>query len=104
MIRCGQSFCPECKGDLKYYDKVKRIVRTKGRAFKYVDIRRLKCLKCGKAHRELPDYILPYKQYEAEIIKGVVEGLITPDTLGYEDYPCEMTMRRWIARKTHLLL
>ena len=26
---------------------------------------------------------------------GVLEGLITCETLGFEDYPCEMTMIRW---------
>lgn len=50
---------------------------------------------CGCIHRNLPDYIYPYKQYEAEIIDGVVEGFITCDTIGFEDYPCEMTMFRW---------
>ena len=45
----------------------------------------------------LPDYILPYKHYESEIIFGVLEGLIDLDTYGYEDYPCETTMNRWRA-------
>ena len=34
---------------------------------------------------------------------GVIEGLITPETLGYEDYPCEMTMHRWMNEKNRLL-
>lgn len=45
-----------------------------------------------------------YKQYESEIIAGVIEGLITCETFGYEDYPCEMTMIRWKAHKSQLLL
>ena len=92
MININESACPVCGGELKYYDQVKRIVRTKGRASKYIAIRRFLCVKCGKIHRELPDYIFPYKQYEAEIIRGVLEEYITSDTLGFEDYPCEMTM------------
>lgn len=48
--------------------------------------------------------MLPYKQYEAEVIIGVLEGLITCETLGFEDYPCEMTMSRWIAQEQQLLL
>lgn len=60
-----------------------------------MNVPRYKCIECGKIHRHLPDYILPYKQYESEIIRGVVEGIITSETLGYEDYPCEMTMIRW---------
>ena len=25
-----------------------------------------------------------------------MNGYITPETFGYEDYPCEETMKRWI--------
>lgn len=87
--------CPECQGTLKYYDNANRVLRTKGRVTNNIKIRRLRCSNCGKIHRELPDYIFPYKQYEAEIIRGVLEGFITSETIGYEDYPCEMTMIRW---------
>ena len=46
--------------------------------------------------RFIENFIFPYKQYESEIIRGVLEGLITCETLGFEDYPCEMTMLRWL--------
>jgi uncharacterized Zn finger protein len=95
MINDNESICPSCGGDLRYYDKVERILRTKGRVSRRVEIRRLRCLKCGKVHRELTNDIFPYKQYETEVIRGVLEGLITCETLGYEDYPCETTMVRW---------
>lgn len=104
MIKNNQSTCPVCNGELIYYDKVKRIVRTKYRKTYWIKIRRLKCRNCSSLHRELPDFIFPYKQYEAEMIKGVVEGLIFSDTLGFEDYPCEKTMLRWKSRKLQLLL
>lgn len=95
MVSNNQSSCPKCGGQLKYYDSVKRIVRTKRRATKKVIIRRLKCAGCGCLHRELPSFLLPYKQYETEVIFGVIKGFISPETLGFEDYPCEMTMIRW---------
>lgn len=87
--------CPDCGGGLKYYDRVSRMIKVKGGLKKYVMIRRLRCKDCKKLHRELPIDILPYKHYESEIIKGVLEGYITPDTFGFEDYPCEVTMNRW---------
>lgn len=71
-------------------------MRTKGRKTTYLTIKRYRCIVCGTIHRKLPDDILPFKQYEAELIKGVAEGLITSDTLGYEDYPCEATMKKWL--------
>lgn len=103
MITTNETICPECSGQLKYYDKVPRIYRTKGRVAVYIEVRRLKCTVCRSIHREIPDDIFPYKHYEAEIIKGVLEGLITSDTYDFEDYPCEMTMIRWMAEKSLLL-
>lgn len=103
MVTNNESTCPHCGGQLKYYDSVKRIVRTKARATKRVRIRRLRCSKCGSVHRELPDFIFPYKQYEAEVIIGVIEGFITFETLGFEDYPCEITMIRWQSQKVQIL-
>lgn len=97
--------CLKCGRKMRYYDSVSRIVRTKGRKTAWIKVKRFKCLSCGELHRELPDYIFPYKQYEKEIITGVLEGFITSETLGYEDYPCEMTMFRWkSSQKLHVLL
>lgn len=104
MISENTDICPKCGGKLRYYDGVKRLVRTKNGKASRTDLRRLRCLKCGSVHREIPPYIFPYKQYTAEIIIGVLEGLITSDTLEYEDRPCEMTMMRWRSQKMHILL
>lgn len=104
MVFDDISICPKCGGSLRYYDSVLRIIRTKGRVSKYVKLRRLKCLGCMAIHREIPDFVFPYKQYEAEVIKGVLKGFITPETYGYEDYPSEMTMVRWKSQKIHPLL
>lgn len=97
MITENTSLCPKCGGRLRYFDSVKRIIRTKARLTEWLDIRRLRCTDCNSLHRELPEDLLPYKQYESEIIIGVLDGLITCETLGFEDYPCEMTMTRWLA-------
>lgn len=104
MVGSNISDCPKCSGELKYYDQVQRIVRTKGRKTWKIPMRRLRCVKCGALHRELPELIFPYKQYEAEVIIGVLEGLITCETIGFEDYPCEMTMIRWLTQEQQLLL
>ena len=95
MVGFDISICPNCRGNLKYYDSVPRVRRTRGRTTDNVRIRRFRCLDCRKIHREIPDDICPYKQYESEIIQGVIDGFITSTTYGFEDYPCEMTMRRW---------
>lgn len=104
MVSNNKAKCPKCYGEMKYYDNVKRIVRTKRRVTKRVKILRLRCINCGAIHRVIPRLLYPYKQYEAELIRGVIEGLITPETLGYEDYPCEATMERWKSQNSHFLL
>ena len=103
MITTNESICPSCGGQLLYYDTAPRTSLTKGRAKNYLGLRRFRCAKCNTIHREISDDIFPHKHYESEIIKGVLEGLITSDTLGFEDYPCEMTMNRWKTRKFHLM-
>lgn len=95
MTVCNTSKCPNCGGELKHYDSVNRVIKTKGGNKSYIKVRRLKCTICKKIHRNVPSYLIPYKHYDVDIISGVIEGYITPDTIGYEDYPCEMTMIRW---------
>ena len=95
MVQKGTVICPKCGGILKYYDSTRRMLRSKYGRKNYILIQRLRCTKCGSVHRELPNDILPYKHYDSEIIQGVIDGTITTDTFGFEDYPCEVTMKRW---------
>lgn len=104
MVDENECNCPNCSGLLKPYDTVYRIVRTKGGVIKRVKIGRYVCVNCGRVHRALPNYILPFKHYEHDIIEGVINGYISYDTLGYEDYPCETTMIRWHKRNIQGLL
>lgn len=95
MVTEEAIYCPDCHAELKYYDSVKRILKTRYGRKKLILIRRLYCEGCKKYHREIPEFIFPYKHYEKEIILGVVEGLIDFNTIGFEDYPSELTMIRW---------
>lgn len=96
--------CESCGSYLKYYDKVSRMVRTKNRKASIITVKRFKCPVCNCIHRNLPNNIFPYKQYDARIIIGVIEGKITSDMIDYEDYPCEMTMTRWRTLNLQSLL
>ena len=77
------------------HDHVKRTVRGMYGTKTNIYIERTKCTSCGRVRRVLPENILPHKQYDKEIVNGVKEGLITCETLGFEDYPCELTMKTW---------
>ena len=43
----------------------------------------------------LPDLMVKFKQYSAEVISGVLDGIVQPDDPDSEDRPCEDTMKRW---------
>jgi hypothetical protein len=95
MTITNTSTCPKCRGTLKYYDRVDRLVRTKGGLKTRIKLKRFRCTSCNGLHRELPEFIFPYKHYESHVIKGVLAGYITSETLGFEDFPRENTMSRW---------
>jgi len=50
---------------------------------------------CRRIHTVLPNCLVPFKHYAAEVIAGVLDEVITPDDADAEDYPCEATMHRW---------
>ena len=89
------SKCPKCGEECIKYGTVKRVVRTKYRESEWIRVQRWKCRACGYIWRELPEDVVRYKQYEREMITGVQEGLIDSNVLGFEEYPCEATMKRW---------
>lgn len=89
------SYCPICGEPLIYRDSCERGMLLEGRERRRFLIRRLKCSKCGKLHRELPDFLAPFKQYATEIISGVLDGIVQPEDEDSVDYPCEKTTSCW---------
>ncbi len=94
---CGakEPVCPSCSAFLKPHDRRKRIVKQYGGKRVYVYIRRLKCEVCGKLHNELPNFLIPYKHYAAEVVENAVDGAVTAEYMLAEDYHCEYTMKLW---------
>lgn len=88
--------CPICGGNLRYRDSRRRIRRKEGGSRDFIMIRRLRCSLCNKLHTELPDFLVPFKHYESDVISGVIDGIVRPEDLDSEDYPCLETMRRWL--------
>ena len=90
------SVCPDCDSVLIYRDKRKRIMRCYNSEVWHVIIRRMKCPKCNCLHNEIPDCIVPYKQFAAEIIERKIDGNISgEDEILLEDQPCDKTVTRW---------
>lgn len=88
--------CPYCGGQLRYRDSRLRIRKHEGGHRDYLSIRRFRCAVCESYHNELPDVLLPYKHYGAEVISGVIDGIVTPDDHDSEDYPSISTMLSWL--------
>ena len=56
-------------------------------------INRMKCTGCGRIHRQLTDGMVKFKQYAAEAIEDVIDGVISEsDPI---DSPCDGTMKHW---------
>lgn len=88
--------CPCCGGQLRYRDSRLRIRKHEGGNRDFLSIRRFRCTACESYHNELPDVLLPYKHYEAEVISGVIDGIVTPHDQDSEDYPSISTMLYWL--------
>lgn len=50
MVSNDKSICQNCGSKLKRYDKVSRIVRTKGGKTSWIEIERFRCPVCGQIH------------------------------------------------------
>lgn len=106
VSRESTAVCPICGALLCPRDSRKRIMKNYGGICTYIRIRRMKCHACGKLHHELPDILVPYKHYAAEVIENVVDEIVTSASRIAEDYPGEETMKRWkrwIQRNIHHL-
>lgn len=101
MIQEGVTVCPYCGSGMKIFDRVVRKIKGKRGIHREIVLRRVKCDYCKSIHRVIPIDIYPFKHYEYEIIQGVIEGFITVDTYGFEDNPCEQTMKRWLREKNN---
>lgn len=87
-------YCPHCGREMCVVGSRKRkVARASGSRIVLV-IRRLRCDSCRRIHHELPDFIVPYKHYSAEVIENILkEAKKTADFYS----PCEnSTVRRTI--------
>ena len=93
--------CPCCGGQLRYRDSRLRIRKHEGGGRDFLSIRRFRCTACESYHNELPDVLLPYKHYEAEVISGVIDGIVTPHDQDSEDYPSIFARFSWNHRSQY---
>ena len=95
MVSDKESSCPCCGGTLRYYDSVKRTMRDAYGEKRRVIIPRERCETCGHIYRNPPPYLLPRKQYPADVIFSFIHDDSLRKNCDYENYPCEATVASW---------
>lgn len=76
IVLCWQRHtCPDCHAPLNGYDRRRRrVIDLEGATSSYY-LRRLRCAGCRKLHTEIPNFMLPYKQYaKAAVEEGKKDG------------------------------
>ena len=66
--------CPACGKELTGHGTKKRHNKDENGDKVWYQIPRKECKKCKKTHIMLPDFMIPYKHYRAEIIEAVIDG------------------------------
>lgn len=91
-------YCSECGSPLCLRDHKRRIWKKEGGEKRWLMIGRYQCTNeaCRRLHSALPDFLSENKHYDNGLIEDVIEGVVGEDDPGYEDYPCAMTMKRWL--------
>ena len=99
---CGKVYpnCPKCKNLMKFRDTCNRHSKDNDSECTWYVLRRFQC--CGNTHREIPDFLFPYKHYDADVVQAAIDG----DTDGFN--VDESTIRRWrkqwLAGEAHIRL
>ena len=65
--------CPVCGGKLKQRGTCLRKVREENETVVY-SLRVMECTKCGKTHRELPFWVVPYKRIAAPVLSDIARS------------------------------
>ncbi|SMC61134.1 DUF6431 domain-containing protein [Papillibacter cinnamivorans] len=81
--------CPICGGQLLHRDRVIRTFRESDGERKRLSIRRLVCAECRRLHRELPDFIVPFKHYVCDVIEAAIEAIVSDISAD------DCTIQRW---------
>ena len=88
------SHCPVCQTKLLLRATRQRVLYRSEEEKEILLIRRLYCTKCNQIHHELPDCIVPYKRYSAEVIERATNGDARQDACSEST---AARLRNWLA-------
>ncbi|MEW6524975.1 MAG: DUF6431 domain-containing protein [Bacillota bacterium] len=91
-MRCAELVpCPCCGERLEVIgSRSRKYLNSKGEQVE-LRMRRVRCRACRKIHHELPDFLVPYKRYEATCVENVVSDPPVEPLVAADD----ATLYRW---------
>jgi len=99
--------CPYCQERLIANDWNIRCCRNLDGTMKKYMVEDRRCVKCGRMHRLLPDFLVPYKRYGREAIEEMIFNDIDDTLTKYPDTSNEYTIKRykkwWLVMEPYFL-
>ena len=86
--------CPICGKLMKSHGRCRRYLRVSGEERITLSVRVFYCPECGRYHRELPDYVTPYKHLSTEIIAEIHDSIDNYDV----DDSTIIRVRKWVRK------
>lgn len=87
--------CPDCGGDLRVRSTCHRKLRT-AQGIEVYRLRVMGCLGCGKTHRELPNWMVPYKRMDASCLVSIAQAP-QKEHLRQASTNTWLRVKRWMA-------
>ena len=94
--------CPKCDKTMAYRDTCDRHGLNADAICQWYVLRRFKCVDCNNIHREIPDFLFPYKHYEADVIQAAIDG--NKDGIAADESTIRNWRNQWYSQETHIRL
>ena len=92
--------CPECGKIMTFHDTCNRHgLNEKAECTWYV-LRRFQC--CGSTHREIPDFLFPFKHYEADVVQSAIDE--NTDKIAADESTIRCWRRQWRTQEMRVRL
>ena len=87
--------CPICGEKLTLRGRCRRKLREPGGTVVY-RLRVMKCERCRKTHRELAQWMVPYKRMSAQVLSGIAQS--DNKNLGTAEGSTWHRVRKWVKK------
>jgi hypothetical protein len=94
----GGAKCPVCGGEVVLHGAYGRSVIDGAGERHWGWVAQVRCVGCGKHHSLIPSFIMPYKQYGAEVIEAALEHEETGGMASSDCPASDTTIRRWVRQ------